>query len=145
MKGVRFLNALALRIRIAILWLFWDVAFVGGIMVLTLLRPGILEELISGEAQVSGLGMAIGPEALVIYAVMVLVPLVMAFLTVTLRDSVTRWANTIMGIVAFVATVIGIYGESADPMAFSTLTWISQVVASALIIWYAYRWSGKEA
>jgi hypothetical protein len=135
---------LALRIKITVLWLFWDGAFVGGIMVLTLLRPGMLQEIISGEAQVSGLGMKIGPEALVIYAVMVLVPLVMAFLTVALKGSIARWANIIMGVAALVVTIIGIYGESADPMAFSTLIWISQLVAGALIIWYAYKWSGRK-
>jgi hypothetical protein len=144
-REVRILDNLALRIRIAILWLFWDVALVGGIMVLTFLKPDVLEGIMSGEAHVSGLGMKIGPEALVMYAVLVLVPLVMAFLTVTLKYSITRWANIVMGTVAFVVTVIGMYGESADPMAFSTLIWISQIVVGALIIWYAYKWTGKEA
>lgn len=119
-------------------------AWVGGILVLTLLRPGVLEEIMSGEAQVSGLGIEIGLEALLMYAVIVLVPLVMAFLTVTLKDSIARWGNIIMGIVAFVVSIIGVYGESAGPDAFSTLIWFSMIAVDALIIGYAYKWPRKE-
>lgn len=141
---VRILNNVASRTRLAILWLFWDVAFVGTLL-LTLMIPGMLEVIIEGQAFVVGLGWGIGSEALLLFAVIVLIPLVMAFLTVTLKDSIARWANVVMGIVALVASADGLYGQYANPYAFQTLMWIVEVIVGALIVWYAYRWSGKEA
>jgi len=128
------------KVRISVLWLFSEVAFMG-IMVLTFLKPGIIEQIISGEIE----GSKIGQELLVFYAFFVLFPLVMAFLSVTLKDSINRWANMVMGTVAVVLSFVGLSEQIADPYAYAVLIWIAKIVVDALIVWYAYKWPKKSA
>jgi uncharacterized membrane protein len=111
-------------------------------MVLTFLKPGIIEAIMSGEAEIQGL--KIGPEILMMYAIIVLFPLAMAFLTVTLKDSINRGANIIMGIVGVVLSIVGISGELAQPYAYAVLIWVSKIVVDALIVWYACKWPKEK-
>jgi hypothetical protein len=128
------------KVRISVLWLFSEVAFIG-YMVLTSLKPGIVEQIISGEIQ----GLKIGQEVLAFYAFIVLFPLVMAFLSVTLKDSINRGANIIMGMVGVVLSFVSLSEEIADPYAYAVLIWVAKIVVDALIVWYAYKWPKKEA
>ncbi len=123
------------KVRISVLWLFSEVAFIG-YMVLTSLKPGIVEQIISGEIQ----GLKIGQEVLALYAFIVLFPLVMAFLSVTLKDSINRGANIIMGMVGVVLSFVSLSEEIADPYAYAVLIWVAKIVVDALIVWYAYKW-----
>ncbi|MFQ5758281.1 MAG: DUF6326 family protein [Candidatus Bathyarchaeia archaeon] len=41
--------------------------------------------------------MQLTPELLLRYAILLLIPLVMAVLSLTLKDSTNRWANIILG------------------------------------------------
>ena len=83
------------KIKISVLWLFYTVAFLA-VMTLGTMEPGVLSQFLdTGEIG----GMKIGQELLLFFAVMMLVPLVMAFLSLTLKDSTNRWANVIVGIV----------------------------------------------
>jgi len=129
------------KIKISVLWLFKDLAaLVTGILML--MEPGVLEGIIAGEI----LGMQIGPEILLIVAIELLVPLVMAFLSLTLKDSTNRWANIILGIVF---TVLGLakLGDLAQLSEWGLSAWgilmpVSEAVATALIVWYA--WKSKQ-
>lgn len=129
------------KIKVSVLWLFSEVAFLG-LMMLTLLRPGVLESILSGDEVVKGLGVKIGPEVLFVYAIIVLFPLAMAFLTVTLKASISRWANIIVGAVGVVLSIVGLSGELVDLYAFAVLIWVTKIVVDALIVWYA--WKSKE-
>jgi len=121
-----------------VLWIFYAVALVG-YLVLMLVEPGVLEQfLLSGEIG----GEKIGPELLLIFAIIVLVPLIMAFLSLTLKDSINRWANIIVGIVFVVFQLVALSEVVAQPSAWTILMEISKLVAPALIVWYA--WKSKQ-
>jgi len=64
-------------------------------MMLALFEPGAIEQINAGEMA----GMQITPELMLVTTIMMLVPLVMAFLSLTLQDSINRWANVALGIV----------------------------------------------
>ncbi len=123
------------KIKISVLWLFSAVAFLAH-QILALLEPGVLAGIMAGEVE----GMKIGPELILLFAFLFLVPLIMAFLSLTLKDSINRWANIIVGAVfaAFfivvTATVAKLSGE--------ILMTLSTVVALVLIVWYA--WKSKQ-
>jgi len=117
-----------------VLWLFYDVAFLVD-MVLGFMEPGAIEQIMAGGKE----GMQIGPELLLLFAIILLVPLVMAFLSLTLKDSINRWANIILGIV-FTGLMVIALAESAA--AYVILLTLSKVVAGALIFWYA--WKSKQ-
>jgi len=87
----------------------------------------------------------ITPELLLSYAIIFSFPLVMAFLSLTLKDSINRWANIIVGIVFAVLPPISLIGFPTAHSAYSTsvtLIATAEFVAAALIVWYA--WKSKQ-
>jgi hypothetical protein len=121
-----------------VLWLFYAVAFLV-VMTLGSLEPGVLQQfLLTGEIG----GIKIGPEVLLLFAILMLAPLVMAFLSLTLKDKANRWANIIVGIIFTVFQLVALIETLAQPSAYAILMEISKVVAPALIVWYA--WKSKQ-
>jgi quinol-cytochrome oxidoreductase complex cytochrome b subunit len=70
----------------------------------------------------------------------------MAFLSLTLKDSMNRWVNIIVGIVfAVFAIALGPVAFLTQPSAYyvySILIGIVQFAATALVVWYA--WKSKQ-
>ena len=104
------------KIKIAVLWLFYEVAFLAD-MVLGFMEPGAIEQIMAGEIG----DMQIGPELLLLFAIILLVPLVMAFLSLTLKDSTNRWVNIIVGIVFTGLMLIALIELLTQPAAFDTI------------------------
>jgi MFS family permease len=104
--------------------------------------PGFIEELIAGIAG----GSQITPELMLALAIGSLIPPVMAFLSLILKDSMNRWANIIVGIVfAVFAIVLGPVAFLTQPSAYyvyAILIGIVQFAATALVVWYA--WKSKQ-
>jgi hypothetical protein len=125
------------RIKISVLWLFAEVAFLAYI-ILMIMEPGIIAQVMTGEVE----SMKITSELLLFFAVLILVPLVMAFLSLTLKDSTNRWANIIVGAVFAVLWCPDLVEAAAKLSAWATLMTLSAVVALALIVWYA--WKSKQ-
>ncbi len=125
------------KIKISVLWLFSAVAFLAH-QILALLEQGVIAGIMAGEVE----GMKIGPELILLFAVLFLVPLIMAFLSLTLKDSINRWANIIVGAV-FAALFIGMLMTVAK-LSGETLMTLSTVVAQALIVWYAWKSKQKD-
>ncbi len=123
------------KIKISVLWLFSAVAFLAH-QILALLEPGVIAQIMAGDIE----GMKIGPELILIFAVLFLIPLIMAFLSLTLKDSINRWTNIIVGAV-FAALFIGVIVTVAKPSGEMLMT-LSTVVALILIVWYA--WKSKQ-
>jgi len=127
------------KIKISVLWLLNLVTSLG-YMIFSIFEPGALQQFLStGEIG----GMKMGPEILLIGAIeIVLVPFVMAFLTLILKDSMNRWSNIILGIVY---TVLGVltFGEALGKLsAYGTLMTFLILITAPLIVWYA--WKSKQ-
>ena len=120
------------KIKIAGLWVFKALASLT-FTIMMLMEEGVLEEIMAGEI----LGMQIGPEILLIGAIEAWVPLVMIVLSLTLKNKANRWANIIVGIVF---TVLSLMSMADALTAHGILLWVSQAVATALIVWYAWKW-----
>jgi len=123
------------KIKISVLWLFSAVAFLAH-QILALMEPGVIAGIMDGEVE----GMKVNPELILLFAILFLVPLIMAFLSLTLKDSINRWANIIVGSV-FAALFIGVIASVAK-LSGETLMTFSTVVALLLIVWYA--WKSKQ-
>jgi hypothetical protein len=124
------------KIKIAMLWL---VSSVGALatMILEFYEPSVIDQIRSGEKG----GMKIGPEYLSLLAIIYLVPLVMAFLSLTLKEKANRWVNIILGISYTVIAIIISVGQLANLSALAILP-ASDAVFTALIVWYA--WKSKQ-
>ena len=123
------------KLKLSVLWLFGEVTLLT-FLVLELLEQGVLQGIIAGDMK----GLQLGPETLLFYAVSLLIPLVMAFLSLTLNDSVNRWANIILGIVFAGLYLSDLIAHLIDPYAHAILMGTAAVVAQILIVWYAWKW-----
>lgn len=126
------------KVRISVLWLFKIVADLASGMV-ALMEPGVIDMIRAGNIY----GEVLGPEVLFVLAVILLVPLVMAFLTLILEGSMNRWLNIIVGIV-FAGLGIFSFADPAMHTGHGILMSIALFVAPVLIVWYAWKWPKKE-
>jgi nitrogen fixation protein FixH len=128
------------KIKTSALWLIYTAAFLA-VMMLGTMEPGVLDQFLeTGEIG----GMKIGQELLLFFAIMMLVPLVMAFLSLTLKDSTNRWANLVVGIVYVGFQIFALIETLTLPTvyAYAALIETAKVVVPALIVWYA--WKSKQ-
>ena len=106
---------------------------------LTFYQPGIIEEIIAGEI----VGIQITKLFLLGAAILMAIPSVMVFLSLTLKAKANRWANIILGIfyTGFILFTMVMPGTWAYYFLFGTV----EVVLTALIVWYAWKWPKQEA
>ncbi len=128
------------KIKISVLWIV--IGILGVLIPFSeLYLPGNMEEIISGGIE----GTPITPELMLGFAVFTLIPLVMAVLSLTLKDKVNRWINIIIGIIiAFVglANPIMFVTEKSPYLAYMILFGMVMILFASLIVWYA--WKSKQ-
>ena len=139
------MESLPLKIRIAVLWLIMAVVY-SAHMALSIFEPGVIQLIADGEMQLS--------EGEFIFSALFawLIPLTMAFLSVTLKNLVNRRVNIILGIVLTVVNIFHLLFEQlaqpsfhmAQPSVHQLLLNISTVVVTALIVWLAWKWPKQE-
>ncbi len=124
-----------MKVKLSMLWLFGEVILLT-FLVLEFMEQGVMEGIIAGNMR----GLPLGSGTLLFYAVSLLIPLVMAFLSLTMKDSMNRWANIIVGIVYTGLYLMDLVAHLAVPYAYAILMGIASVVAQLLIVWYAWKW-----
>jgi len=122
------------RIKISVLWLFVAVAVVAS-GIATIIGPGGIANLTAGQLE----GEQLSPAWLLFLAVFMLVPLVMAFLSLTLKASVNRWANVIVGVIFAILSLPKLVMAIQQLYAAATLLKLAGIVALALVVWYAWK------
>jgi hypothetical protein len=70
-------------------------------------------------------------------AILMVIPIVMVFLSLTLNYPVNRWANIIVAIFFFVYNLIGL---PTYPSAYDKFLIIVGLVFNTLTVWYAWKW-----
>jgi len=130
------------KIKVSVLWIV--IGIIGVWMPFSeFYTPGYMEEVISGFHE----GGLIAPDFMVGIAVIMLFPLVMAVLSLTLKDKANRWANIIVGavtaVLSFIDPVLYVTRQSAYS-GYVILIGIVMFVFAALIVWYAWK-SKREA
>ena len=99
-----------------------------------LLEPNAIQKLITTGQY---LGSKVTPELLLFLTILLWVPFVMAFLSVTLKNPINRWANIIVAIVWLGIGFIDWLWLNAT--AFAILLWFTEVAAKVLIVWLAWK------
>ena len=123
-----------MKIKISVLWIFMAVSM-SAHAVLSFMEPGAIEEIRA---------MAMGPEMFLFVALFWWIPLVMAVLSVTLKDVANRWMNLVMGGIFTILNIVHLIEHLAQPSAHQLLILGSTVVVTALIVWYAWKWPKQE-
>ena len=103
--------------------------------ILTFYQPGFIQKIIAGEVA----GIQISQAFLLGTAILLAIPSVMVFLSLTLKAKANRWTNIILGIFhagVLVTTTLVPGGIWAYYIFYD----IAEAVFIALIVWYAWRW-----
>ena len=127
-------NLTLLKIRLSVLWVIMGVAMY---RCTSFFDPGVIEDITAGKmADIQT------PEMMLVITLWWLIPLFMAFLVLTLKDSINRWTNIIMGIVFTVLNIVHLimHFTEFEPTVHQVLIVGSTVVVTALIAWYAWKW-----
>jgi len=103
----------------------------------SLFRTGQIEEMISGR---------MGPfpvtqGSLLLASILMIIPAVMVFLSLTLKPKVDRWANIILGVLYTFVNISNLIGETWVYYIFSGVV---ELVLTFLIIWNAWKWHNPE-
>jgi hypothetical protein len=133
------MKILTLKIRILVLWIFTGASITAEVA-LYLYKNGLIAEIISGDA-------GIAPTDLVIWTCRWLIPFVLAFLTVVLKDKSSRIVNLVFGAIFLVFNIFQFAMRAAteqDLPAFLIIIIVSSTVTAALILWSAVRWPKFE-
>jgi len=125
-----------LRIKLAVFWLFIAVTMSAN-TILYLIVPGVIDEVRAGEI----VGMQAGAELILGMAIAYYwVPLVMAVLSLTLKDKANRWINIILG--AFYAVFVLFeltMNVTTVAYPYAILMDVSVIAVAALIVWNAWN------
>jgi hypothetical protein len=108
-------------------------------------QQGDVLRLYSGDWKVGDAGRfgdAMSPEMVwMLGAIWMTIPVVMLFLSLTLKYPVNRWANIILGIFFVILNLVGL---STYPWGYDKFLIIVGIVFNALIVWYAWKWPKQE-
>ena len=124
-----------MKIKLAGLWLI-EMGALLAFSLLWIMEPGMIDQLMTGVVE----GVAV-PDMLIALAIGFMIPLVMALLSMTLKNPANRWANIIVAIVFIVLGIITGHYTYAHSIIIS----LFEFLVLALIIWYAWKWPKQEA
>jgi len=103
----------------------------------SLFRTGQIEEMISGR---------MGPfpvtqGSLLSASILMMIPAVMVFLSLTLKPKINRWVNIILGVLYTFVNISNLIGETWVYYIFSGVV---EIVFTFLIVGYAWKWRNPE-
>jgi len=126
-----------LKIKLAVFWLFIAVTMSTN-TILYFVVPGVIDDIRAGKI----VGMQAGAELILGMAIVYFwVPLVLAVLSLNLKDKANRWANIILG--AFYAVFILFeltMNVTTVVYPYAILMDVSVFAVAALIVWFAWKW-----
>jgi len=106
-------------------------------LMLTYLLGDVLR-IFSGDFKAGEIGgMEISKNMYLGMAVLMVIPIVMVFLSLTLKQPVNRWANIIVAAFFFIFNLIGL---PTYPSAYDKFLIVVGLAFNVLTVWYAWRW-----
>jgi len=116
------------RIKLSALWIC---------LMLTYLLGDVLRifsgDFVAGEIA----GMQANQTMFMLAAVVMLIPIVMVFLSLTLNYPVNRWANIILAIFLFLFNLVGL---PTYPSLYDKFLIAVSLGFNVLTVWYAWKW-----
>ena len=120
------------RIKLSALWVC---------LMLTYFLGDVLR-IFSGDFEAGEIGGMAGSQVMYLaVAIVLLIPIVMVFLSLTLKRPVNRWANIIVAIFLFGFNLVGLPGY---PGAYDRFLIVVGLVFNLVTVWYAWRWPKPE-
>ena len=115
----------ALWIAVMLLYIYADI--------LSLFRPGQIEEIMEGRMG----PLQVTQGSLLIASILMIIPAVMVFLSLTLKPAVNRWTNVSLGVLYTLVNISNLIGES---WAYYISFGIVEILITLLIVRSAWKW-----
>ena len=131
------MKLLDLKLRMIVLWV-WAAIGMTAALVFVFLEPTRVENMMS-EIE------AFGPSWFIIGTLFGIIPLIMAFLTITLKNRANKLTNRILSIIYIALVLMDFVQMLLKPTVHHIIIMGSVVVATAYIIFYSWKWPVKEA
>jgi hypothetical protein len=103
-----------------------------------LYMPNTLKDILAGKVFV----FEITQVFLLVALILVVIPVLMIFFSITLPNKVNRWTNIIVAVIYIPYMLFNLVGVAWIHMMFGAVV---EVVLLCLIIRYAWKWSKEEA
>jgi hypothetical protein len=123
------------KLKLSILWTSVMFCYIYG-DIFTLQVPGHLDKLIAGTLWNGG---PLTQGLLLSFAVYMTIPILMVFLSLTLKPAINRWTNVVVGSLCTIPPLLIVWGS----WYFYILITVVETVLTALIVWYAWKWPRK--
>ena len=127
---------IGVKIKLSALWVAMMLLYIYA-DILSLFRPGQIEEMREGLMG----PFAVTQASLLVASILMIIPAVMVFLSLTLKPKVARWANIAVGVLYTVVNISNLIGEA---WAYYIFFGIVEIVLTLLIVWYAWTWPKQE-
>lgn len=124
-----------IKIKLAAIWTALMFCYVYGDF-FSLFVPGRIQRLMEGN---SGVGETT-PTTLLLYAVLLALPSLMICLSVTLRASLNRLLNIIVGIFFTLVMILVTVTSLSEWMIFYTFLGFVEIILTCIIVWQAIKW-----
>ena len=102
--------------------------------------PVMLKELVGGTAEVP-----ITEAMLLGFSVILAVPILMSFLSLTLKYPTVRWANLIVGTFFVLFELYFMFTFYLQGPAYEIFWGIAYLSFALLVVWHAWHWPKQEA
>ena len=130
---------LDVRIILAVLWVAGMLSSLNG-DTYRLHDPAMLKASLANTASI-----AVNPELLLVMSLIFVVPILMSVLTLTLKYSVSRWINRIIGILyAIIILAFWVLGLVLHSNGYEIVWSTAQLIFALLVVWYAWKMPEKE-
>jgi len=106
---------------------------------LSFFKPGTVEELVGGSLE----GIVFTQELLFGAALLMALPSIMIFLSLTLKAKLNRMVNIIVGIFHMVV-LVGTLMVPGDLWVFYATYMVFEAVFIVLIVWHAWKWPTQD-
>lgn len=123
----------AVKIKLSAIW---------AALMLTYLLGDVMR-IFSGDFVAGEMGGMQGTQGIYLgLAIIMVFPILMVFLSLTLKYPVNRWANIILAIFFFIFNAIGL---PTYPSLYDQFLILVGLGFNVLTVWYAWKWSQPEA
>ncbi len=125
------------KVKLSILWAAMMLLYIYA-DILSLFKPGQVKEMLDG---------LMGPfpvtqASLLSASILMIIPAVMVFLSLTLKPNVNRWVNIALGALYTAVNISNLIGET---WAYYIFFGIVEIVFTLLIIRSAWKWPNSES
>lgn len=128
-------NLIDVRITLAVLWVAGMLSSLNG-DTYRLSDSVVLKSMLENTASIKAT-----PELLLIMSMVFVVPILMSVLTLTLKPTVSRLANRILGtLYALIILTFWIIALVIQSTGYGVVWATAQTVFALLIVWYAWKW-----